>query len=273
MKQALIVFAVASAIVLGCAPEQAVAGSSCSRISDCPLDQVCELPAGVCIPEPPNRFLGSFECTIAVDGAAAGLELSEVVGRIGAQRWVLPSAACTVITKQERLYFVFQGPGTKTNLNVQARLDELASGEVVLGPFLTTGDNAAEMADRATATAFGYSGAGRIALTGTIADGEHVTGYIDVEMIPTVQADARFGAACPRGRADCGRKTAEGGGVAQCTKLASSPVCVGFCDRPEDCSDSTCVGGFCTKACTTKKDCDPSLACVPNEAGTARGCL
>ena len=129
------------------------------------------------------------------------------------------------------------------------------------------------MADGETATAFGYSGAGWIALTGTIADGEHVTGYIDVEMVPTVQADARFGAACPRGRADCGRKTAAAGGVAECRKASSSsPVCVARCARPEDCTDSTCVGGLCTKACATKKDCDPSLACFVDEAG-ATGCL
>jgi hypothetical protein len=259
-------------LTTACAPDQPQETVRCQSLSDCSLGQVCNQPAGNCIDEPSNRFLGSFQCTV---DAMQNLQPAEIVGRVGSGRWSLASAFCQVTPKGDQILLGFSDLFAGDQLTVSVATADALTQRVALKPFFDVGDDAASFENGNTFTAYGYSSTGTVTFSSRPTPGSSVTGYLDVSMYPVVDADALFGAACPRGRADCGKKTLEAGGVALCASLQDGPFCTRTCSGNGDCSvgNGACVDTLCTKACTKNADCDPSLRCIAASIGQGSGCL
>ncbi|MBX3185342.1 MAG: hypothetical protein KIT72_16635 [Polyangiaceae bacterium] len=267
-----------SLAAVACAPEAQEATASCNSITDCPLGEVCNHSFGMCMPEPPNRFLGAFQCTV-IDSPMGGdnLELSEVIGRIRDDRWALSSVFCLFNPQRGTMLFGFQSLlSQRVGLTVHVDADELTrTGVVELGPYFDAGSNAANMEDLDRLLALGHSIGGYINIWGIPRIGALLAGYLDVTMLPTAEADALFGAPCPNGLAECGRKTFEAGGVAFCSVANETPVCTRLCDGSGDCSlgGGVCVQGLCTRACAGHSDCAPPLECFAGNPGEPNGCF
>lgn len=266
----------AALVGVGCAPEQPAETQGCSSITQCPFGFMCDVPAGVCIEEPDDRFLGKFTCT-PTDGDTTpdGLELSEVVGRIGEDRWALPGVFCILKQERDQLMVGFHGPLGGGLLTVSVGASAAAGGSVTLRPHYETGDRAASFEDVDVSRAYGYSTTGAISFAAAPTVGLQLQGYLDVSMIPVAEGEALFGHYCPQGRAACGRRTFDGGGVAFCSVVVSEPVCTRTCSGDGDCSvgDGVCVDGLCTQPCTTDADCPGPLRCYDGAPGESRGCF
>ncbi|MBX3185344.1 MAG: hypothetical protein KIT72_16645 [Polyangiaceae bacterium] len=251
-----------------------MATSTCVSLGDCPFGEVCNQDFRVCMPEPSNRFLGTFECIV---DDSDDLGLSEVVGRVDQQRWPLSGAFCVLNTNRGIASFgFFSALSRGTALTVRASIEELENvGGVALGPYFDAGLNAAELKDHDRFLAFGRSAEGRLEIRGRLQPGERITGYLDVTMLPSADAEARFGAACPMGLAECGMKTSEVGGVPLCTDVVSgTPMCTTICEGASDCSlgGGVCVLGLCTRTCSNDTDCAP-LRCYEGDPGEPNGCF
>lgn len=261
---------------VGCAPDQPPETRGCTSITQCPFGAVCDVPARSCIDEPDDRFLGKFTCTLRDATAANGtLELSEVVGRVGDDRWALPSVFCALRQESDRLLVGFHVPGGGGLLTVVLRASAAGRGESALGPYFDAGYDAASFEDPEVSRAYGYSRAGRIQFSSPLMVGADLEGYLDVSMTPVAVEEALFGQPCPEGRSACGHRTADAGGVALCSAVVSAPVCTRTCSGNGDCSvgDGVCVDGLCTRACTTDADCAGPLRCHDGAPGESRGCF
>lgn len=277
------VFALAVVVTLaGCAPEQRDVTLGCDSISDCPLGDVCDRELGECVPEPEDRFLGAFRCTVGIGPEIQ--ELSEVVGAIGSDRWALPGALCWLTETQdfygnpvELLTLAFHSPLGSGSLLVKLRLAGLADRRGELGLVMDERFDSASLEDLETFTAYGYSKSGSVQLSQVPKPGDTIEGYLDVTMLATPREDALWGAPCPRGLADCGDKTIDAGGVAFCTNLLNGPVCTSSCATGGNgaCSvgDGVCVQDMCTKECVNHADCAGGLRCTLGNAGEPSGCF
>jgi hypothetical protein len=264
-------------LVGACAPDQPPATVGCNALADCPLGQVCDQSVGQCIDEPENRFLGGFQCTITepTSESSQAPGASEVVGRIGTNRWSLAGTAfCTLQGDTLQLGFV-DVLSQAFGLSVTVSATEAATGQVALMPCFGECVDAATMENSSTFTRFGSSSSGRVAFSPPPSVGAQVTGYLDVFMTPAASGDALFGATCPNGIADCGTTTFEGGGVGQCGIVPPGTLCMRNCNGNGDCSvgNGVCVSGTCTKSCASSADCTAPLECVAGDAGEGSGCL
>jgi hypothetical protein len=266
---------VALTALAACAPAQPAATVSCGSLADCALGQVCEPSTSRCVDEPANRFVGKFQCTVFDKPGQAGqdLELAEVVGHVGADRFSLPGVFC--LLDKKTLTLGFSDLVADDHLTVFLSAAEAASAHVDLKPFFDTGLDAASMESGSTFTAFGYSASGTVDLASPAAVGEALTGYVSIDVTPSAQADALFGAPCPNGRADCGRKTLDVGGVALCSDVKDGPMCSSVCKGSGDCAlgNGVCVLGLCTKVCKSDRDCGAPLKCIAGDPGEGSGCF
>lgn len=261
--------------LLACAPEQPSETDGCDSIADCPLDEVCDRELGECIPEPEDRFLGRFHCTVgSKNQSPEALELSEITGRIGTDRWALPISICNINTASELMVLGFSSPFSGSNLRVWLDASPLTAKRT-LGPVVDLRVDSASIEDYETFTAYGHSRVGMVEFSRVPAVGLEVDGYLDVAMYPAVREDALPGVPCPRGLADCGDKTLEAGGIVFCTNLSNGPMCTSACSANGDCSvgDGVCVQGFCTKPCTQHEDCASPLRCTTGDPGESNGCF
>jgi hypothetical protein len=269
----------ASLALFACAPEQPEVTRGCDSISECPLGDVCDRDLSECVPEPKNRFLGAFQCTVGIGPEVQ--ELSEVVGNIDGDRWVLPGSLCWISTLQNTntnvLSLGFHSPLGAGSLQVFLGLDALSDRRADIGPATGEGLDWASLENFETFTAFGYSRTGSVEFSKVPAFGDTIKGYIDIDMIGTARDDALWGAPCPRGLADCGDKTSAASGVAVCANVLNGPVCTSSCLTGGNgaCSvdDGVCVQGLCTKPCLSHEDCDGGLRCVEGNPGEANGCF
>ena len=266
---------------LGCAPEQPAEQIGCDSLSDCALGEICDKAVNSCIPEPENRALGAFSCTVTDSTEATGLELSDVILRIADDRWSLPSVGCIQRPGAPTLLLTMQSLTSGGGMVVLLDAADLADGRVALGPHVDVGVNAAMMQDFESFDLFGTSNSGSVEMTPTPQVGRRISGHLDVSFFPVVSLeppaddDALFGIPCPRGLADCGDKTGEVGGADACFNVTESgPVCTRFCEANSDCAlgEGVCVSGFCTRACNTHADCTP-LQCYAGDPGQSAGCL
>lgn len=275
---------------LGCAPDQPEATSGCQSISDCNLGDVCDRPNNRCIPEPQNRALGAFACTVTDTPEAPGLELSEVIATKEDDardprwddRWALPSVGCMLRPQSNALLLTMQSLTSGGALIMRIDVADLASGRVTVVPHMDVGTNAATLQDRETYDLFGSSKSGFVTFSGRAVVGAVLEGYLDVDFYPVVDLppnmeakdDVIFGVPCSRGLADCGEKTGDVGGAEACLNAESGPVCTRFCDNNSDCAlgDGVCTGGLCTRPCQTHADCTP-LQCFEGSPGQSPGCL
>jgi hypothetical protein len=267
-----------------CAPEQPKKTVGCDSVVDCPLGKVCDRALGECIDEPENRFLGAFHCTPQSNTAVDNLQVSEVSGRIGTDHFSLPSAVCLIDPANDSLTVGLQSLLDGTNLEVWVRISDLRNNVAKLG-IATDGINSAGLTNFDTDTAFGYSNEGTLSFSATPVEGKALDGYLDVTMYPSVDADALFGAPCPRGLADCGNLTVDGGGVALCANVVNGLMCVSTCSGDGDCikgKGAACVHdanaapgdkGLCTMPCQSHADCQAPLRCVQGKAGESNGCF
>jgi len=274
-KSALLLFALA---LFGCAPEQPQATDGCETLTDCQINQVCEVPTHTCIDEPENRFLGSFSCTI---DDKEKLEPSQVIGHVENDRFSLPTALCSLQGEEDEIFTLLAfGYSAGDILQVRVPVKDLSDGNASIGLFLgTEGVSGASLENFDTYVGSGYSHEGTLTLSARPATGRLVTGYVDVTMYPTmnvrgVDDDAIFGIPCPRGRADCGEKLADVGGADSCFAALDTPMCSRPCDTDGDCSlgSGTCVQGRCTRPCTSSRDCVAPLTCIKGDPGESNGC-
>jgi hypothetical protein len=268
---------IALACAFGCAPDQPAPTASCASLADCPLEKVCDRAAATCIAEPENRFLGGFRCTVVDEADTRELQTpAEVVGRLGAARFALTRASCRLSVERDRLAIVLGSTSSEgLALKVTLTASKIAEAPVTMKPFFGSGVDAAAMEDTKTGTMFGSSAAGHVEISGPATIASVLTGYLDVAMHQTANADALFGAPCLRGRADCGRRTPEGGGVGLCAvvRQGGSPMCTSACEGDADCPtiNAVCVKGACTKSCQTQADCMAPLECFAEPEGN--GCF
>jgi len=266
------------ALVASCSPDELGAPAGCTSIGDCPLDQVCSRDTKSCIPEPPNRLIGGFRCTVQHpdDLQPPIADLSEVIATVGSRRFALPLVLCLYDEENIQLTIAF----SRITADVTAFVNTYATidfGRNDIGPDLDGHNNSVELrgpGDLRYATSLkGYIAGDDIFDYGLVA-----TGYVDIELTPAVGSSVRFGASCPNGLADCGTARAGAGGATQCQTSkddASARVCGRPCATSGECAagNGVCTFKRCTQACQTDADCEASLRCAaPNTAGEGRGC-
>ena len=259
---------------LACAPDQPAATATCTSIRDCPLREVCDRVQKTCIPEPADRFTGAFSCKIEVPGGPnlGVLQLSEVVGRLDRDRYTLPGVFCLLDDTVVTLGFA---PATAGGAYLSVYIDaaKARSGRVTLKPALGGGnDDAAILDDPDIGKLHGTSLDGYVELTGNLAIGSEVKGYLDVTMLRAPRSAPRFGEPCPRGLAECGDTSREVGGASRCIQVVKSnptPICTRLCKANGDCSvgKGICSDGFCSKPCETHANCTPPTQCFASENG------
>jgi hypothetical protein len=274
-RSALLVLAFA----FGCAPSQPEETDGCTSISDCPLTDVCDMQLGECIPEPEDRFLGSFICEVNSDEQGS----SEVVGAIGVDRWVLPWVSCSLTSGGGAMLLVFSSPFANEQLMVFLDAAALADRTTTLrrSPGVD-GLDWARMANDATCTAYGYSREGKLELSARPVEEKVVGGYLDFTVDRVSDEDIVYGELCPRGLADCGSRTWDcgvNGGAQFCSDFTDDdrdgPTCSRICTLDAECAEGggVCVQGQCTKACINHDDCESPLRCIVGGAGESNGCF
>jgi hypothetical protein len=270
----LLLLALALALA-ACTPDQPAATAGCATLSDCALGEVCDVPAGHCIAEPADRFVGGFSCTVVdkLSSSGGSLQLSEVIGRIGGDRWSLPSVFCLLDGTRVLVGFSDLLAGNELTLSLSPT--DAAGGAITIQPYVDAGMNAGRLENGNSLVAFGYSQSGTVSLSPPPTLGQAVRGYIDVTMIAPAKDEVLFGVACPNGRGDCGKRTAAKGDVVLCTNVQTAAMCTRTCPNGRsDCAlgNGACVSGFCTKACASNADCTP-LKCFAGGTGEGNGCF
>lgn len=278
MKRALsMAFTLLVVAVGGCAPDDPPLTTTCASITSCALGEVCDRATHTCIAEPANRFVGAFSCTLTSSDSTSSskLELSEVVGHLGEDRWALPNAACTHLEKGKRVSFLLRDLTSGLTLSVSVRDSSLTASSAEIAPDFTNNDYA-QLLNLETDLVVGESVAGHVELAAPPVVGQIVEGYIDVEMTTVAKEDALFGIVCEHGRGECGKRLSTVGG-ALCLKVdeKSLPMCYRTCERVSDCSlqqTAVCFQGICTKPCAKPADCAP-LQCVAGGQGEGSACM
>jgi hypothetical protein len=285
MKRGFISAAVMLAVLsVACAPDDAAIPTTCTTVADCALDSVCDRATASCIPEPANRFLGAFECTIIdmKDFETQKIELSEIVGRIDKDRWSLPGTGCFLSTESDD-EFMFQF----LNVSVTGPLLELyttgakaRTERVEIKPSFGDGrDDSARMELLEASVVYGTATGGHLEITGDVKVGSKIHGYLDISMIKAVGKDVNFGAPCAQGLAECGPTSGAGGGADHCSVVLESnptPICWRPCKGDGDCTvgRGVCIDTFCTTSCKADADCTAPSKCVPADTpGQGKGCF
>jgi hypothetical protein len=279
---ALVTLAVGFVAVNACTIEQQSYQGTCASIADCPLDQACDVQAKRCVLEPTSGFIGRFRCRLtAPNGSTLASDTAEVVGSVNGRRSSFTTVGkCELDAQNNTLTFEIDAYGTRTGtgLVVVVPPNAASAGKVQLGvadrPF---GLNAATLYEGSTKLALGYSSKGTLLVANRIAVGSTVDVYIQVDMYPTVKADAVLGVPCPHGMADCGTRIENEAGFA-CRTWGSNPVCVRDCQTDCDCAPggAHCVsvpsGNLCFHTCASNGDCPSPLTCGV-VTGTTTACF
>lgn len=268
-------------LLTGCSIDEPVPSSGCDQLSDCELDQVCDVTINQCIPEPDNRILGAFRCEVIDRGVSSVTAGSEIIGRVGTDNLGFPvvraafssGADCRVrVSQTEPPELVISAPDFSGSFGVVLTLaleDTLGNQRIpidVHAPPISR--NSGELVDLRSDERIGTT-VGGFAFIEPPVVGSVVEGFLDLDMIETVNVDGIVGVPCPRGIADCGRAQ-DGPFMTLCAPRPSPEpsICAATCDADADCQafdDAICVpssvGDICTRSCTADSECLSPLFC------------
>jgi hypothetical protein len=276
------VVAAAALVASACAPDQPVATTGCVSLTNCPLYQVCDRSSGTCIHEPPNRLLGAFNCAIVSPDAPdlTTLHVSEVIANVDQDRYALSLLVrCELDAKNDRVQFMLGTADTTGNeLTITLTASKAKAGRNTLGLALTDIardgailDNDTDYTRRATSTT------GFLDLDTAPVIGATVSAYADITLFPAATPRTLFGEPCPHGIADCGELEGRAGGASGCDEFQDRPghsICNRICQGDGDCAigNGICIGGVCSKRCTSDADCTKPTTCFV-ESASRRGCF
>lgn len=271
----------AFAFIFGCSSEDGggttPSNDTCKQTSDCPLGQVCRMPAGKCDAEPTDGVVGRFSCVLGSQSEAGSTDVTGSLGDVklnvnGVSRCLKDASkgnvsvdmlSSTVLGQKQYMVRVYLAP------------EQAATKEVTLGPGAATpSPNAGVVAQYDDAGNFqrtiGFTSAGRVSLDAPPVEGQELSGYVEATFVPSRQGTV-VGEPCPRGAADCTDSLyvldpvicfPDGLGP-------NGPICTTTCKVGNECDKyaGICVGGVCAKACSTPGDCIAPLECGDPGAG------
>ena len=111
-----------------CAVERPAVDEGCETTAQCPVDEVCRLPAGSCVPEPENGLIGHFECRVGESSAGSNAQL------IGTLSVIAPRDLyrITCITYVDKLYAFYNASGVhiKTGDNTFRKTHDAVSASL-----------------------------------------------------------------------------------------------------------------------------------------------
>jgi hypothetical protein len=269
---------------VACAPDQPAATQGCKSVTDCALGSLCDRTLGTCIPEPTDRVLGAFACTVVnvadtVNEVDPTLHTSEIIGRVGRDRFAFTVLVSCDIDKYDDLHLFFSTADLVSNsLDIVLPAAKTKAGRATIG--IATGDdtdNAAVVENVDLNHRYGSSNAGFVDFDVAPVLGAKIQGYADFTVFVAPRPDVLFGAPCPNGIADCGSLNGGGGGANTCAEFTDRPghsICTTSCKGDGDCTvgDGICIGGVCTKPCAGDADCTKPTTCFV-ESASRRGCF
>ena len=89
---------------IGCDVDPVEPIVGCESLSECPLGMICDPDKSKCVAEPNERFVGAFKCFVREEGdELVGVPGSEVLGRLGEDRWTLPVGADCIVRDPSQL--------------------------------------------------------------------------------------------------------------------------------------------------------------------------
>ncbi len=267
--------------MLACEFQQTEPDEYCFTTAQCPPGTVCNAYEGSCQPEPEDGFSGTIRCVVngAAEDAPGQSQSSDVMGSVDGERYVFAGApGCNSmptidpdtgqVTATLSIYLPL-AHDFDTGLQISLGRLESDTAQFAFGPpsqdqpdvnsakFLTQ-PSGAEW--RVNSRVHALSAGGFGSLRGHVAAGQVISGYLDLQMVPTAPEVVDWWAECePSNLAVCGESI-----DAVCVPgSGGGSFCSRYCGDDSPCeAGQSCHDGLCLLDCAEDADCPEPLSCA-----------